>query len=328
MVELQDRAAGIAPRKPYSGWPENAWMGGLLIVFGFLCIAIMCALVKAVPDVPTSTIILFQNSVGLLFIGPWILSHGTREVQTSRLWLHTLRAGSGVMSQVLMFIALKKIALMDAVLLGNSSPLFIPMVAWLALKEKIGRVVWFSLIVGFIGIIFILNPSPGSLFNASALLAISAAVFSAVALVTVNCLCKTETADGILIYYFLFSSLLALPFAVARWRVLSDREWACLIGIGVLMAAAQVFIVLAYRYASAERIAPFNYSVVVFSGLIGWLVWKEVPGLLSGVGVLLVCAGGIITTRFGGPNSKGHFGWVGHWNLNFHPGKKLDESVE
>jgi drug/metabolite transporter (DMT)-like permease len=315
-------------RKPHSGRSENAWLGGLLIVFGFLCIAIMCALVKAVTDVPTSTIILFQNSVGLLFIGPWILSRGTGEVKTSRLWLHTLRAGSGVMSQVLMFIALKKIPLMDAVLLGNSSPLFIPMVAWLALKEKIGGVVWVSLIAGFIGIIFILNPSPGSLCNGSALLAISAAGFSAVALVTVNCLSKTETAVGILIHYFLFSSLLALPFAVAGWRVLSDREWACLTGIGVLMAAAQVFIVLAYRYASAERIAPFNYSVVVFSGLIGWLAWKEVPGLLSGVGVLLVCAGGIITTRFGRPNSKGHFGWVGHWNLDVHPGRKLDGGVE
>lgn len=299
--------------------PENTLLGGLLIVVDFLCIAIMCALVKAVPDVPTSTIILFQSSVGLLFIGPWILSHGTREAKTSRMWLHILRAGSGVMSQVLMFMALKKMALMDAVLLGNSSPLFIPMVAWLALKEKIGGVVWLSLIVGFIGIVFILNPSPGSLFNASALLAISAAVFSAVALVTVNCLSKTETSDRILIYYFLFSSLLALPFAVARWRVLSEREGGFLIGIGLLMAAAQVFIVLAYRYASAERIAPFNYSVVVFSGLIGWLVWKEMPSLLSGVGVLLVCAGGIITTRSGGPNSRGHLGWIGHWKLAFRP---------
>lgn len=309
----------ISPAQSSSCRPKNTLLGGLLIVVDFLCIAIMCALVKAVPDVPTSTIILFQSSVGLLFIVPWILGHGTQEAKTSRMWLHILRAGSGVMSQVLMFMALKKMALMDAVLLGNSSPLFIPIVAWLALKEKIGGVVWLSLIVGFIGIVFILNPSPGSLFNASALLAISAAVFSAVALVTVNCLSKTETSDRILIYYFLFSSLLALPFAVARWRVLSEREWGFLIGIGLLMAAAQVFIVLAYRYASAERIAPFNYSVVVFSGLIGWLVWKEMPSLLSGVGVLLVCAGGIITTRSGGPNSQGHLGWIGHWNLAFRP---------
>lgn len=309
----------ISPAQSGSCRPENTLLGGLLIVFAFLCVATMCALVKAVPDVPIGTIILFQNAVGFLLIGPWVLGHGVRKLKTSRIWLHILRAGSGMLSQALMFMALEKMPLMNAVLLGNSAPLFMPIVARLGLKEKISGSVWASLFVGFIGVILILDPSPDLLSNPSAVLAVSAAVFSAIALVTVNCLSKTETSDQILFFYFLFSSLLALPFAFATWRMLFEREWAYLIAIGFLMAAVQVFIILAYHYANAERIAPFNYSVVVFSGLIGWLVWKEMPGLLSGAGVLLVCAGGIITTRFGGPSSRGHSGRIGHWNLAFRP---------
>ena len=50
---------------------------------------------------------------------------------------------------------------------------------------------------------------------------------------------------------------------------------------------------------------------MIFSGLIGWVVWHNTPGLLSLVGVLLVTAGGVLSTRFSGPNSQGHFGWVG-----------------
>ncbi len=81
------------------------------------------------------------------------------------------------------------------------------------------------------------------------------------------------------------------------------------------MALSQWLIILAYKQASAERIAPFNYTVVIFSGLIGWVVWNNRPDLLALAGVLLVTAGGVLSTVFGGQNSKGgHLGWVGYWN--------------
>ena len=63
------------------------------------------------------------------------------------------------------------------------------------------------------------------------------------------------------------------------------------------MALAQVLTVLAYKQASPSKLSPFNYSVVVFSALIGWVVWQEVPNLLTWVGVLLVAAGGILSTH-------------------------------
>jgi drug/metabolite transporter (DMT)-like permease len=62
------------------------------------------------------------------------------------------------------------------------------------------------------------------------------------------------------------------------------------------MIASQLLLVTAYAHASAARVSPFNYSVVVFAGLIDWFVWQRVPNLLSLAGVLLVCAGGILAT--------------------------------
>jgi len=58
---------------------------------------------------------------------------------------------------------------------------------------------------------------------------------------------------------------------------------------------AQLLIILAYQHATASQIAPFNYSVVIFSGLIGWAVWHNTLGWISGVGILLVCVGGILS---------------------------------
>jgi drug/metabolite transporter (DMT)-like permease len=118
----------------------------------------------------------------------------------------------------------------------------------------------------------------------------------------------------VLFYYFALSSLASAPFALWTFRPLAHADWALLGGIGLLMAASQVLILEAYRRAPPVRIAPFNYSVVVFSGLIGWLVWKNTPGWLSLVGVLLVAAGGVLSTVFGGRNSIGHLNWLGVWN--------------
>lgn len=297
---------------------ENATLGGFLIVVAFLSIAIMSALGKAAEHVPTGTIVFFQNFISLVLFLPWIFRHGVAEVKTSRTGLHILRALAGLLSQVLMFVAVKKMPLMDAVLLANSAPLFIPLITWAWLKEKISGVVWASLVVGFVGVIMILKPNAALVSNPVALLATSAAVFSAFALVTVNRLSTTETTERILFYYFLISSLATVPFAITQWHAPTRLEWTYLVGIGVFMAAGQLLIILAYRHASAGRIAPFNYSVVVFSGLIGWLVWKNTPDMLSLAGVILVTLGGILSTKFGGPNSRGHFGWIGRWNHRFH----------
>ncbi|HET9088633.1 MAG TPA: DMT family transporter [Acidobacteriaceae bacterium] len=300
---------------------ENAALGGLLIVIAFLCVAIMSALGKAATQVSTATIVFFQNSVSLLLFLPWALRHGTGPLKTSRIGLHVLRACGGLLSQVLMFAAVKKMPLMNAVLLTNSAPLFIPLITWAWLKEKITGIVWASLLIGFAGVILILKPSPSLLTNPAALIATSAAVFSAFALVTVNRLSTTETTQRILFYYFLISSVVTAPFVLfdgSIFHQMPGKDWLDLTGIGIFMAASQLLIILAYRHASAGRIAPFNYSVVIFSGLIGWIVWKNEPGLLSLAGVVLVTVGGILSTKFGGPNARGHFGWIGRWNHRFH----------
>ena len=293
-------------------------LGALLIVLAFACVAVMSAFGKAAKDVPTGILVLFQNFISLLLFTPWVLGKGISELRTTRTWLHIVRAVAGLLSQVLMFVAVKKMPLVNAVLLSNSAPLFIPLVTWAWLKERIGGMVWMSLFVGFAGVILILKPGLALLSDPIALIAISAAAFSALALVAVNQLSNTEPPRRILFYYFLYSSAAAAPFALLKWTTPTYREWLFLGGIGLMMAVSQLLIILAYKHASAGRIAPFNYTVVIFSGLIGWVVWKNTPDLLSLAGVLLVTAGGVLSTKFGGPNSSGHLGWLGDWNHVLH----------
>jgi drug/metabolite transporter (DMT)-like permease len=309
-ITMTEAAPGSPP-------PENVPLGAALIVLAFLLVAVMSALGKAAA-VSTSAIVFFQNFISLGLFLPWGLHHGAGDLKTKHPLLHGVRGLGGVLSQALMFIAILKMPLMNTVLLSNSAPLFIPLIAWLWLREKITMRIAISLAVGFVGVLLILKPGLGLLRNPAALVATAAAVCSAIALVTVNRLSSTEPTYRILFYYFLVASLLTAPFLPFRWHSPTARQWLILLGIGLCQAASQLLIILAYRYAKPGRIAPFNYSVVVFSGVIGWIVWHNRPDALALVGVLLVSGGGIFTTLKGGANTRGHFGWIGHWNAVLH----------
>ena len=278
-------------------------LGILLIVTAFFCVAVMSAFGKAASSVPTAMISFFQSFISLLVFLPWTLRHGLADLKTTQLPLHIARALAGLLSQVLYFWAVKEMTLIDAVLLVNAAPLFIPLVALLWNRTPITPAVGISLLVGFIGVVLIIKPGEELFTNPSALIALSAALFSAIALVSVNKLSGHNQPDTILFYYFAIASLATLPFAIYSWSSPTTHEWGLLVGVGVFMAVAQLLIILAYQHATASQIAPFNYSVVIFSGLIGWIVWHTTLDWISGVGIALVCVGGILSIMLA-PDAK------------------------
>src|SRR5439155_19254233 len=206
---------------------------------------------------------------------------------------------------------------------GRNLALGIPVIALLWLRTTIAPAVLASLVIGFVGVALIIKPGPSLLANPSSLIALLAAVFSAIALVTVNTLSRTDRPDTILFYYFLIASLATAPFAVLQWKTPEPAQWGLLIGVGVFMALAQLLIILAYEHATASQIAPFNYSVVLFSVAIGWIVWHDVLDWIAVLGILLVCAGGICSVVLARPRQIGHGFWLSHG----HGGQRLPDPV-
>ena len=221
---------------------------------------------------------------------------------------------AGSICQLLFFIAVKSIALMDAVLLSNAAPLFIPLVVWVWFRKTVQPLVWASLLIGLAGICLIIKPGPEMLHNPTALIALAAAVFSALALVATNKLSETEPPMRILLYNFGISTLLLVPVCIFDWKSPTPHEWLLLLGVGGFYALTQYLIILAYRQASAAQISPFNYTVVIFSGLLGWIFFGNVPDWVSVAGTLLICAGGILSIKAGHPEGLGHSHGNGHWN--------------
>lgn len=206
------------------------------------------------------------------------------------------RAAAGTGCWYALFFAIARIPLDNATLLTYSAPLWMPLIAWLVSRQRASSATWLGAGLGFGGVMLVLQPQ-GNGFGAGETSALAGALLLAIAMMSVRWLGATEPMARVLFYYFLLSTLMAVPFAVVDWRPLPAGAWPWLMTLGFAQLFSQALIVLAYRYASAEKVGPFIYSVIVFTALIDWLIWHHPPTLIMYVGMALVIGGGLIAVR-------------------------------
>ena len=275
--------------------PERLGIGAVLTTASFLCVALVSALGKVAGETTsTGFVVLLQNLVPLLVLAPVVARGGRATLRTSRLGLHVVRAATGTACWYALFIAVQTIPLTTANLLTFSAPLWMPVLAWIAFRQRTSRYVWIGAAIGFVGVVLVLQPA-GHQFEVGELLALGGALMLAIALIAVRMLGRTEPAMRMLFYYFALSSLMVLPLAVLDWRPpTSARTWLILLGVGVAQFLSQIFIVFGYRYASAVRLSPIVYTVIVFAAVIDWVFWGHRPTSTVVAGMGLVIGGGLI----------------------------------
>ncbi|HEY1766201.1 MAG TPA: DMT family transporter [Terracidiphilus sp.] len=292
---------------------HNLPRGITLIVTAFLCSALMGASSKSLHQVPPLLTLFFQYAIGFLCFLPSGMRLGMEHLRTRHLGLQIFRSVVGSACQLLFFMSLESLPLLDSSLLSNAAPLFIPLVIWIWFRKSIRWRVAFSLLIGLAGVLLVIHPGPQMLHNPASLLALGSGILSAIALVATNRLAETDPPARTLLYNFGASAVLLIPVAVQAWRPLSGRAWLTLVSVGVLFALTQWFLILAYRYASAAELSPFNYSVVVFSGLLGWILYGNVPTAEAVLGTAFICGGGILSIYQGHPEGRGSWFGFGHW---------------
>jgi drug/metabolite transporter (DMT)-like permease len=277
--------------------PENLVLGAVLTTAAFFCVALVGALAKVSSQyTSTGVLLLTQNLICLVFISPVALSGGWPSLRTNKIGLHILRAVMGTACWYALFFAITQIPLANATLLTYSAPLWMPLIAWAVSRQRVSRATWIGACIGFAGVILVLQPQ-GHSFSVGELSAIAGALFLAVAMMSVRWLGATEPVTRVLFYYFLLATVMSVPIAVFDWQPIPATTWVWLICLGFAQLFSQLLIVVAYRYASAEKVGPFIYSVIVFTALIDWIVWDHPPTLFMYLGMALVVGGGLVAVR-------------------------------
>ena len=244
--------------------------------------------------VSTEAIVTVQYAVCLLLCLPITLRPGLHNLKTRRIGLHFFRGAAGVLGFYLFYGALARIPMADAILLRQSAPLTVPLVAWVWSRERIPASAWGPLTIGFAGVLIILRPSPDGLSWWHAAGFVSALCLS-ISMVATHKLATTEPASRILLYYFLLSLVCVAPFSASDFSGLHWLDGAAMLYVGVATYFTLRLYTRAYAIAPAHAIAPVNYLGVVLGAFWGWLIWEQVPDNWSVCGSALVILGGLLT---------------------------------
>jgi len=266
--------------------------------------ALTAALVKqAGPSLSTLVIIFARFSLGLVLLLIWLLWQKRGRLnaalfRTSNMKLHVLRAALGLSSFACFFYAIGHIPLVDAILLNVSNPLFVPFVVAIFLSIPFAHRLWPGIILGFMGVILVLEPGM-EVFQINSLVGLASGILSAGAIVVTSRVNNTEPRYITLFYYYLFGSLILgmlLPFTDPA---LPAEMIGLLLLISLISVCYQALFITALQHAPARVVTPLFYLTIVFGGFFDWLGWGTIPPVHVCAGSLLVFTGATFTVLAG-----------------------------
>lgn len=268
--------------------------GALLILAAEGVLAMMAGIIKHLSnELPSEQIVFFRNFFGLVFLLPLLLRHGTSELKTQHLRLHLLRAATGICAMYGFFYSIAHLPLAEAAIVKLTTPFFLPIIAYLWLNENINKTTRWSILVGFIGALFILRPGSAE-FSIAALVGLGAAFLASFAKVTIRRMSATESSARIVFYFSTVGTLVTIIPAAINWETPGNELWLWIIALGIFGTIGQLLMTRAYQVAKPGQIGPYVYSSVVYASLIGWFIWGELMALTSLVGCILIIGAGMI----------------------------------
>ncbi len=246
----------------------------------------------------TDTILFARFFISLVLLMPWVMKNPKEILSIQKPTTVVSRSVFTLGAFACFFYALKFISVSNALLLNNTFPLFVPIVAWFVGRHHTPHKVWLGIILGFIGVGFVLKPASG-FFQTAAMIGLASGILAAVAVVIIRRLAKTTSVTQILFYNFLICSLLtglALPFG---WQSLDTHTISLLFGVGFFGAAYQLFSTLSYAKAPVRITSSLMFLCIIFGVIADWLIWNKQLDIITFIGMLCVIVGGIVTIYFG-----------------------------
>ena len=272
--------------------------GALCVLASSFIFAVLGAFVKTVSvSLNNEMVVFFRNACALIFILPWFgYSLPPGGIRTPCIQLHLFRSVAGLSAMYCFFYAIAHLQLSEAYLLAVTAPLFIPVIAYVWMREPVGNNVRGAILLGFVGVVLILKPGFGML-QPVVFVGLGAGVFAALAMVSIRRMSALEPAIRIVFYFTVMSTLVSAVPLLWSWQSPRPEIWWMLIFIGLLATVGQFLLTKGYGFAPAAQVGPFTYANVVFATFIGWAVWGETLDPLTWAGAVVICFAGIITTR-------------------------------
>lgn len=266
---------------------------GLMLVSVFFMSTMDVAFKMLVESYGSFQVVFIRCAMSTLLYIVWILATNRAQFKTDYPWGHGFRAIIGLGMLWAVGECFREMQLVDAYALFFAAPLLITLMSGPVLGEPAGAVRIIASIIGFSGVLVVLNPSGNSLMGYGALMGIISVILYAISSLLLR---RLGHRDGTITIAFWFVTLVGAGaglLAIPDWKAVESHHWPLLLVLGITGAAGQVLITAAFRRASAAVVAPFDYTHMVWAVMYGYVFWGYLPSLQTWIGSAILILSGL-----------------------------------
>ena len=190
------------------------------------------------------------------------------------------------------FVAIRYLQLAEAGAINAAIPLLVAAFAVPLLGERIGLRRWSAIVVGCLGVLVVMRPTP-ELFQPAALLSVGSATSAAIYVLLTRILAQTDGHQTSNAYAAVVGAALTTPLVPFFWTTPEGIEWLPVLAIGPLGAVGHYMLTAAHQHAPAPVLAPFWYTQMLWAIVVGYLLFADVPDVLTLVGAGIVLGSGL-----------------------------------
>ena len=270
------------------------------MIISTLAFACMNAIVKHLTNVGAFQIVFFRSVSSLFFSFGFLLKNKIPLLGNNRKLL-VLRGLVGVVSMSLFFMASKYLPIGTAVSLRYMAPIFAAVFAVIFLKERIKPLQWLFFAMAFAGVL-ILKGFDTELDSYGLLLIFISAIFSGLVYIVISKIGKGDHPVVVVNYFMVISTIVGGLLSIGNWVNPTGIQWLMLLSLGLFGYFGQVYMTKAFQIAATNQVAPLKYLEVVFTLLLGVLLFSEIYTLYSLLGITMIICGLILNALFKGEN--------------------------
>ncbi len=274
---------------------SSKYKGIILIIISAFSFALMMTFVRLAGDIPSPQKAFFRNAVAAVFAFGVLL--GNREMFTvpkGSMKFLILRSVAGTLGILCNFYAIDRLVLADASILNKMSPFFTVVFSIFILKEKVKPFQLITVSAAFLGSMLVVKPTLANAELFPSVIGLLGGITAGAAYTFVRKASAVGVKGPFIVFFFSsFSTLALLPFLIANYTPMSAKQVILLLLAGMSAAGGQFTITAAYSYAPAKEISVFDYSQIIFSSLIGFFVFGQIPDLMSFIGYAVIIAAAV-----------------------------------
>jgi len=264
-------------------------LGIIFMILSVISFSVMDIVVKLMsPHYPIGQLIFFRGFFGLipiLFIIP--KERFGNLLKTEKIKLHLVRAFGGAFAMTFLYLGLKFLPIADAITISFAAPIFATIFSIIFLNEKVRLIRWLAIFFGLTGVIIVLKPGT-ELFTYYSFFPILFCIGFATISIAIKKLSKTEPDYLIALYFTLVLILFGLVSISMGWKKIDISDIHYLFIIGLSGSIGNIFLTKSIREADISLVTPIKYLSLVFAIIAGWLIFNEIPSILTISGAVLI----------------------------------------